>query len=237
MTEAEWLACADPTPMLNLLRGKPRERKLRLFACACVCRAWHLLTDTGRQAVEAAEAYADGRIDGETLRAARRAAHEPIAEAIEVANLTWSLGTPLSSSDSAAAAAEETCGDMDSDHARYIALQHVTERARDALGWTRSEYAAQAALLREILGNPFQPPLPLPAAILAWNDATVVRLAQAANDERRLPEGTLDPSRLAVFADALEEAGCTSEDVLGHLRGPGPHVRGCWAVDLCLGKS
>jgi hypothetical protein len=42
--------------------------------------------------------------------------------------------------------------------------------------------------------------------------------------------------RLPVLADALEEAGCTDADILGHLRGPGPHVRGCWAVDLILGK-
>jgi hypothetical protein len=55
--------------------------------------------------------------------------------------------------------------------------------------------------------------------------------------ERHLPSGTLDNSRLAILADALEEAGCTSEEILGHLRGPGPHVRGCWVVDLCLGKK
>ena len=70
-----------------------------------------------------------------------------------------------------------------------------------------------------------------------WNDAVVVRLAQAAYEERHLPAGTLDNGRLAVLADALEEAGCTDADMLGHLRGPGPHVRGCWPVDLCLGKS
>jgi hypothetical protein len=49
--------------------------------------------------------------------------------------------------------------------------------------------------------------------------------------------GTLDTSRLAVLADALEDAGCDRADILGHLRGPGPHVRGCWAVDLLLGKE
>jgi hypothetical protein len=65
----------------------------------------------------------------------------------------------------------------------------------------------------------------------------VVRLAQAAYEERHLPAGTLDDGRLAVLADALEEAGCTDTDIVGHLRGPGPHVRGCWPVDLCLGKS
>jgi hypothetical protein len=62
-------------------------------------------------------------------------------------------------------------------------------------------------------------------------------IACGAYEERRLPEGTLDPARLAVLADALEDAGCTEIELLGHLRGPGPHVRGCWALDLVLSKS
>jgi hypothetical protein len=61
-----------------------------------------------------------------------------------------------------------------------------------------------------------------------------VQLAQVAYDERNLPSWELDPARLA---DALEEAGCADADILSHLRGPGPHVRGCWAVDLLLGKE
>jgi hypothetical protein len=65
----------------------------------------------------------------------------------------------------------------------------------------------------------------------------VVALAQAAYEQRELPAGTLDMARLAVLADALEDAGCTDADLLSHLRGPGPHVRGCWAVDLILGKA
>jgi hypothetical protein len=62
-------------------------------------------------------------------------------------------------------------------------------------------------------------------------------MAQTAYDERILPAGTLDPDRLAVLADALEDAGCDNADILSHLRGPGPHVRGCWVVDLLLGKG
>ena len=62
-------------------------------------------------------------------------------------------------------------------------------------------------------------------------------LATAAYEERILPAGTLDSDRLAVLADALEDAGCDNEDILSHLRGPGPHVRGCWVVDLLLGKG
>ena len=62
-------------------------------------------------------------------------------------------------------------------------------------------------------------------------------LAEAAYDRRHLPSGELDPARLAVLADALEEAGCTDPDLLDHLRGPGPHYRGCWVIDLLLGKQ
>jgi hypothetical protein len=58
-------------------------------------------------------------------------------------------------------------------------------------------------------------------------------LARAAYEER-LPEGALDPARLHVLADAVEEAGCAEGDILTHLRGPGPHARGCWAVDALL---
>src|SRR5260370_181803 len=51
------------------------------------------------------------------------------------------------------------------------------------------------------------------------------------------PAGALAPARPAVPADAFEDAGCADADILSHLRGPGPHVRGCWALDLLLGKS
>jgi hypothetical protein len=73
--------------------------------------------------------------------------------------------------------------------------------------------------------------------VLQWNGGIVVRLTQAAYEQRSLPDGRLDASRLAVLADALEEAGCDEQDVLGHLRGPGPHVRGCWCVDLLTGTE
>src|SRR5262245_45027216 len=88
-------------------------------------------------------------------------------------------------------------------------------------------------LLRDIFGNPFHPVIRNPT----WLMPSIVSLAQAAYEERSLPSGHLDPDRLAVLADALEEAGCTDPALLGHLRGPGSHVRGCWAVDLVLGRG
>ena len=86
-----------------------------------------------------------------------------------------------------------------------------------------------AEILREVFGNPFRPAC-FSRSVLAWNDGTAVKLAQAIYAERSF-------DRLPVLADALEDAGCDNADILNHLRGPGPHVRGCWAVDLLLGKS
>jgi hypothetical protein len=64
----------------------------------------------------------------------------------------------------------------------------------------------------------------------------VMQLALAAYEERLLPVGELDPTRLVVLADAVEDAGCLNGEILEHLRAAGPHVRGCWAVDLVLDK-
>jgi hypothetical protein len=100
----------------------------------------------------------------------------------------------------------------------------------------QEERSQIADTIRDIFGNPFGR-VNLSLAVLGWNDATVVRLGRAAYDERRMPAGTLDNQRLAVLADALEEAGCIAASILGHLRGLGPHVRGCWGVDLVIGKE
>src|SRR5262249_24287962 len=100
-----------------------------------------------------------------------------------------------------------------------------------------SEKTAQAGLRRDIIGPlPFREVHIVPRW-LAWNDGTVRRLAAAIYEERALPSGTLDTVRLAVLADALEESGCTDAELLAHLRSPGPHVRGCLALDTVLGKS
>jgi hypothetical protein len=99
-----------------------------------------------------------------------------------------------------------------------------------------AERSAQCRLLHDIVGNPFRPAAALDPACVAWRGEVVRELAWAAYDER-LPEGTLEPARLVLLADALEDAGCIDAELLGHLRGPGPHVRGCWAVDLVLWKS
>jgi hypothetical protein len=88
-------------------------------------------------------------------------------------------------------------------------------------------------LIHEIIGNPFRS-VPLDPI---WLTPTVSNLAQAAYEESLLPSGELDSERLAILGDALEDAGCAEPTILGHLRDPGPHVRGCFVLDLLLGKS
>src|SRR5262245_61061836 len=70
MTEAEWLACTDPMPMLEFLRRKASDRKLRLFACACCRHIWSHLGDDSRRAIDAAELFADDRISKQELQTA-----------------------------------------------------------------------------------------------------------------------------------------------------------------------
>ncbi|AMV24113.1 hypothetical protein VT84_06930 [Gemmata sp. SH-PL17] len=82
------------------------------------------------------------------------------------------------------------------------------------------------ALLRDIFGYPFRPVTFSPS----WSTSTAVALASQMYESR-------DFGAMLILADALQDAGCDSADVLDHCRGPGPHVRGCWVVDLVQGKE
>jgi hypothetical protein len=301
VTESEWLASDDPGAMLEWLTGPrvvrnldltgevggeawrgtlPTNRRLRLFACACCRLAWDRLDSRSREAVARAEAWADG------------AADDCGRDALARTTATGCL-TP----DPAGAARQAL---------RYSARCGLPP-------------AAQAALLRDLCGNPWKQyawtrhhdcsPSGHDLQFLdeAWLTPTVLALARAAYEERRQvacvtcggrrlvegegrghygatgtlrrcpdcrgtghqSDGLLDPDRLAVLADALEDAGCEEGTLLGHLRGRepcslcvfargqgdvpvwcgqcldcsgwiplrGPHARGCWAIDLVLGKE
>jgi hypothetical protein len=96
---------------------------------------------------------------------------------------------------------------------------------------------AIAHIVRDIFGNAYRPrPTPEPGWV-RWNDGALPMLAAVAYESRMPPSLTLDPARVAVLGDALEDAGCADTEILDHMRDPGPHVRGCWALDLLLGKS
>ena len=237
MTEDEWLNCADPTPMLEFLRGKASDRKLRLFiANYCRCN-WHLFHDERcLNAIEVAELFSDGQIDytelsqtyiemsqilSESLRpaAGERWQSVRVTPTAIIANTCSRAVRPRITPRTVGLAAEGLV---------MVLADGIRDEFLQAI-----EGKVQVGFLRDIFGNLFRPVTINPD----WLTPTVSSLAQAAYEERSLPSGELDPARLAVLSDALEEAGCDNSDILNHLRGSGPHVRGCWVLDLLLGKE
>lgn len=233
MTEAEWLASNEPERMLQSLHGQVSERKLRLLACACCRRLCHLSSDKRVwNAVEIAERFADGLATDAERSNARKAAQQATQGRAVTRHPTlpkWERRTASAAYYATARGAFEAAWNV-----VQLAIQCLIWRAggHNACDWktikTR-EWAGQAVILRDIFGNPSRP-VALDASWLAWNDATITKLALAIYNERAF-------DRLPILADALEEAGCTNTDILNHCRQPAEHVRGCWVIDLILGKS
>jgi hypothetical protein len=246
LTEAEWNRCTSPEDMLQFVRatGKASDRKLRLFAVACCRRVWDLIRpEACRQGLETAERFAEGLAGPQQLGAAYAAADE--------AFFYLRMDTAYSE-DAAYAAAQAAARPLAVDEvcravATATAYSAGSARSRvagvpgEAAAYEQAEAAADAMLAR-LLRCMFGPlafrPVALAPALLAWHDGTLGRLAQAAYEYRNVPQGTLDNGRLAVLADALEEAGLDNQEVLRHLREQGKeHYRGCWCVDLVLNKG
>jgi len=205
MTEADWLHCTDPHLMLEFLRGKASDRRLRLFAVACSRRIWDWIDVLGRAAVEVAESFADGFAGPEELRAARLACQGAGDQAAWYAAAT----NPAIAARNAALSAQAGVA------------------SHPLIGSEEAELRAQAALLRDIFGAlSFRPVSVDPT----WLTPAVIKLGQAIYDERAF-------GQMPLLADELEQAGCTNQDILSHCRGPGPHVRGCWLLDLLFGKK
>jgi hypothetical protein len=219
MTEEEWLACTDPAAMLKFLRGRASDRKLRLFGCGCCRLVWHRHSEVSRRAVEVSERFADGEASLSDLRTAHKA--------VEYQGKSWYYSHPASV---ASSETPEWAWSYGLPETQETAARTPMQVRREAWPGERAHYlATHGELLREVFGNPLRPVVVDPTW-LAWNGGTIPKLAQAIYDDRAF-------ERLPVLADALEEAGCTDAEILAHCRGAGPHVRGCWVVDLLLGKG
>jgi hypothetical protein len=197
-----------------------------------------LIDERSRWAVETVERYEDDEADDEDLRLALIGA-ENAAELIytHASTATQQAEASAAFAPLGVAASSERAADVSFSQAASAAYHAATADAAPSASRARNaERIRQTHLLRDIFGNPFRRNA-VDSACLRWNDAVVVRLAQSAYDERTLPTGILDKTRLAVLADALEEAGCTDEQILSHLRKNGEHYRGCFVVDALLGKG
>jgi hypothetical protein len=303
MTEADWLASDDPARMLRLYisdempwpQGAPAPivspRKLRLFACAC-CRAVWDGAECGRCRGRGERPAAEPRSFGETdtCHACRGSGRvggltDPRSRAaVEVAERYADVGEVVAKEMSRA----WLYLDLEAPHEpawmfAYLACCPPDTLARDLVNSVFSAPdmippATQAALLRDIVANPWRPNTDMKIhpgwfAVLTGGDDTIRATAERAYDDH------CPADALGVLSDALEEAGCDNEDMLRHLRGQercptccglgvlrdrvshvnpiygpvpaacptcsplgwvplrGPHVRGCWAVDLVLGKE
>lgn len=241
MTEQEWLDCTDPKPMLEHLKGNASNRKLRLFACACCRRVWQLLTAVDakeddpeapslREKVALAERYADDLVQRKQIE--REYDNDSTYDAETLAAM-WAVYTErqrkkspseslLSATNSSQLAAFAKARPKTSVY--YIETPDAASSGRPRV--FNAERKAQTVLIRDMFGNPFHPI----TVESSWLTSTVTALAQSIYDDRAFHQ-------LPILADALEESGCADEVILRHCRQPGAHVRGCWVLDLVLGKE
>lgn len=221
----EWMAARSPHALfgyLDNLGRKPTPRKLRLFGIACSRRLPELLADPQcRRAVLLAEQWANGQASSEEVKRLRAQLKQRYLSMADRGggSLMWCVGAAknlLQDDDDYLKEAPIYAGDAE--------LLSVWSSAFSASG-DLSEHQVQADLLREVLGNPFNP---VPFAP-GWQTAAIVGLAQAIDDREAF-------ERMPELAEELIEAGCRDERVLKHCRKTGTHVRGCWVLDALLGR-
>jgi hypothetical protein len=209
MTEQEWLECQDPQPMLHFVRHRASPRQLRLFACACLRLIWDALPgDWARNAVELGERYADELLDDEEREVRHLELHRTLRQ---------ESGSRARLGQMAAHLLSPRLFPSD------VAARAVTGPASHLIP------RQQTTLLRDIVGNPFHR--------VKYEFSWSIRSGNLAS---RLAEGIYQEKafdRLPILADALEDAGCDNTEILSHCRVAGPHVLGCWVVDLISNKQ
>lgn len=229
ITDTLWLTCSDrffPHAMFRWLcsRGVPRSKKgrrqLRLFAYASCTLITYLLDPKHRNMMAAVEQGIEGGWKQEEV-------DKWMPRAVNT-------GEQVGYTRRAAAGAVQALARRSTVDCVQLVMRKVVDAyARNdttpgAIDHQRDAVAEAyfCALFRDIFGNPFHPI----ELLTASKNSTVGNLAQAIYADRAF-------DLLPILADALEDAGCHNTEILAHCRGPGPHVRGCWVVDLILSKD
>ncbi len=212
MTEAEWLQATDPIRMLEILGNNCSKRKLRLFIADGVKALVSIFGKDEEVLAEMHERVAEGQASEEDL------------ERFLLRNMPdlWEHRAPGGNLPSVWDTARMVVHDRFK-LAPLVQSEAVNENSRVV------EYAEMCRVLRCIFGSPFHT-VTLDLSWLTWHGGLLVSMARQMYDSR-------DFSDMPVLADALEESGCQDQDILGHCRSGVEHVRGCWVVDLILGRS
>lgn len=209
MTETEWLACVVPERMMKRFYPRPSSRKYRLFACACCRHCWKVSSVTPSPLAVRAVEVAELVVEGQATEAELWDCHNCLLNVIS--------GRRKDDHDNAAFSMTGVRMVMDA--------KNVSRMCRRVVP-TPDQAPTQVGFNRDIFGNPFRPVVFDPS----WKTDTALSLAKQMYDSR-------DFDIMPILADALQDAGCEQEDILSHCRSAGPHVRGCWVVDLVLGKE
>lgn len=226
MTEAEWLACDDPRAMLTQVSESARDRGLRHLAVSPALRIVRRLGGTHRRHhAELLDQYAAGELSREEL-GRHWLNRRKRCDAFDIFGFPW--GGEQSRWDDAAEATLWFLRRFLPEESILLGEEAVWQAARGSRPGSPAHNALTIVAndIRDVFGNPFRPVAFDPR----WRTESAVSLASAIYAERAFDQ-------LPILADALEEAGCHHADVLAHCRGPGPHVRGCWVIDLVLGKA
>jgi hypothetical protein len=219
MTEEEWRSCTKPLLVLHHLRDTLATRKFRLFADACCQRTQRFIVDERiEQARQLLGRSTDEVVPEEQLSAAEHQIRALASEnVIGVQAVLFALFVA-----------------NDKVHTQYYTLGVAAVSINDAVSCRKGlkakhvrkiEERWQVPILRDIFGNPFRPA----GFSSEWRSDTAVTLARQMYESREF-------GAMPILADALQDVGCDNEHILSHCRGDAPHVRGCWVVDLVLGK-
>jgi len=247
MTETDWQTTSTGgLDMLRYIRTRTSARKLQLLMCAaCRLAVEHLPADRAIPILSAVEQFAEGNVPLDAFRQAEFAAQRLEREAYGETLPGGGDSPNQSSARWAAILALRAAVSSPLDDALHRTIDWVEAvAARDA-----GEGLARAArvkrhrelcnLFREILGNPFAPRTAVPTWMQASERAApgwLIRVSESARSIAEAIHRDQAYERLPILADALEDEGCTDDELLLHFRVPAAHVRGCWALDLILGK-
>lgn len=220
-----------PMTLLRHVGGASLDRKRRLLGCGLGRHVWPALRDDrSRHAIDAAERYADGAAGEAELSSAEagaRAAMVNVRRYERNRNRYECFGTAVGAWVAGAEVRDWSVAPETVDTATDTPLwEDAAEAMRVRGGVWHAELGWFCAAVRCVFGNPFRPV----AFNHRWRRKAVLSIARSIYDERAF-------DRLPSLAAALEEVGCDSTDVLSHLRTGGAHVKGCWALDLVLGRS
>lgn len=249
MMQTRWSDSEYPQPVLASLCGVVSRRKMRLVAAACCHRVSHLWCDeTWRYGTEMAERHADRSITRRQLESVHinlvnairiltqsSGDYEAAARVQAARSVVWLThptknryaGSVVDCAAAAMAYAAEAAYTADLPGHEFRASTDFNQRWAETHA---AERAAQMQLIRDVFhlsGRTL--PVVLPHW-LAYDNGLVLRLAREIYDFREFGD-------LPILADALEDASCSDQEILAHCRGPGPHTRGCWVLDLLLGQE